>query len=260
LIAIWSITDLRFIVFIILKVDFLSTCCITLGKGKTTMTIENENSLKKLVGMLIEVLHGEYSDTRDLAVIQLSILGEKAVPYISAYLKDEAEKEADMIKYFELYKDWQIKDQKYYQAKRNFEGIFFREWDTEKAKEKMRYEELLQKTLNEFATSRKVWKDYANVLINKYNISDPYFFDDSNDATPEYIASKIEFAVGGESRRHAIEGALKALEIMGAKKAIPLLQSCPVYQFPYREYCDAPLTPVFEKVNETIKIIQNATS
>jgi hypothetical protein len=70
------------------------------------MSVTNKSSLKKMVGMLIEVLHGEYQDTRDLAVVQLSIFDEKAVPYISSFLEGEAEKERDMIKYFELYKTW----------------------------------------------------------------------------------------------------------------------------------------------------------
>ena len=83
------------------------------------MPLENENAVKKLVGMLIEVLHGEYSDTRDLAVVQLAILGEKAVPYISAYLEELADKVNEMIKYDELYTDFTNKRDKFREAERS---------------------------------------------------------------------------------------------------------------------------------------------
>ena len=46
--------------------------------------------------MLISVLHGEYSDTRELAVVQLVVLGEKAIPPLTAYLKKEDEIEAGL--------------------------------------------------------------------------------------------------------------------------------------------------------------------
>jgi hypothetical protein len=220
------------------------------------MTVAKENSVKKLVGMLIEVLHGEYSDTRDLAVVQLSILGEKAVPYLSAYLEDEADKENDMIKYFELFKNWCFKSGKSVQDEGMFNSISIRGWDTDKAKEKMQYQESLEKSRREEAESLKAWTEFAKIIIKKWNITDAYFFDDSDDASPEYVASHIESAVGHVPRRHAIEGVLKALGIIGDVKVIPLLERLPVYQFPHEG--ESPLIPVFEKAKETIESIQNS--
>ncbi len=43
----------------------------------------------KLIDMLIEVLHGEYSDTRALAAIQLVLLGNKSIPPLLNYLEKE---------------------------------------------------------------------------------------------------------------------------------------------------------------------------
>lgn len=46
--------------------------------------------------MLIEVLHGEYSDTRQLAVVQLVLIGEKAIPPLISFLKKEDKMEKDL--------------------------------------------------------------------------------------------------------------------------------------------------------------------
>ena len=67
-----------------------------------TLSSKDEKKTRKLVGMLIEILHGEYSDTRDLAVVQLALLGEKVVPYICSYLKKEGELESDLIEYHKI--------------------------------------------------------------------------------------------------------------------------------------------------------------
>ena len=197
------------------------------------MTLENENSVKKLVGMLIEVLHGEYSDTRDLAVVQLAILGEKAVPYISAYLEELADKVNDMIKYDELYTD-------YMNARANGE--------TKRAKNAL--------------------SEYATVLIAKWGITKSW-------RVPEWIAGsstinkwiREEIEKKGRATRDAVQGVLKALSIIGDRRVIPLLRRLPIYRFHYEYYgisllydgaraSDRP--PLFEKVKETIDIIQNS--
>jgi hypothetical protein len=46
--------------------------------------------------MLIQVLHGEYSDTRELAVVQLVLIGEKSIQPLIAFLKKEDEMEKDL--------------------------------------------------------------------------------------------------------------------------------------------------------------------
>lgn len=56
---------------------------------------KDDRILRKVVGKLIEVLHGEYSDTRDLAVVQLALLGNKSVPYICSFLEKEGDLERD---------------------------------------------------------------------------------------------------------------------------------------------------------------------
>ena len=37
----------------------------------------DEPTISKIVGMLIQILHGEYSDTGELAVIQLAVLAKR---------------------------------------------------------------------------------------------------------------------------------------------------------------------------------------
>ena len=46
--------------------------------------------------MLIEVLHGEHSDTRDLAVVQLVLLGNKSVAPLLNYLEKEEKMHFDL--------------------------------------------------------------------------------------------------------------------------------------------------------------------
>jgi hypothetical protein len=48
-----------------------------------------------LVGMLIQVLHGEYSDTRELAVVQLVLIGNNAIKPLEAFLGKEEEWQRD---------------------------------------------------------------------------------------------------------------------------------------------------------------------
>lgn len=67
------------------------------------MSRNNDELIKKVVGKLISVLHGEYSDTRDLAVVQLALLGKKAVPYLCLYLQKEVDMENDLIIYHEMH-------------------------------------------------------------------------------------------------------------------------------------------------------------
>jgi hypothetical protein len=222
------------------------------------MSIRNENSLKKLVGMLIEVLHGEYQDTRDLAIVQLSIFGEKAVPYISRFLEDEAEKEGDMMKYFVLYKAWKVQDWKASEDEGKFRSIYVQGWDSARAKEKLQLEEIWHKSAKNARELATRWENFATTLIEKYKIEDGYF-NSLEDESLQYFAQKIEDACGGAPRRRAIEETLRALSIRGDKKVIPLLERLPVYQFPYngREDDEQELKPVFAKAKYTIESIQN---
>lgn len=50
---------------------------------------QTEETTNKLIGTLIEVLHGQYEDTRQLAVVQLVLLGNKSVKPLLAYLDKE---------------------------------------------------------------------------------------------------------------------------------------------------------------------------
>lgn len=63
---------------------------------------KDDRILRKVVGKLIEVLHGEYSDTRDLAVVQLALLGNKSVPYICSFLEKEGDLERALIEFHKL--------------------------------------------------------------------------------------------------------------------------------------------------------------
>ncbi len=60
------------------------------------MTEIDEQTTDKVAGMLIQVLHGQYSDTRELAVVQLVLMGKKAVPPLMAYLEKEEALEQDI--------------------------------------------------------------------------------------------------------------------------------------------------------------------
>ncbi|MGA3290730.1 MAG: hypothetical protein ABSD42_10895 [Candidatus Bathyarchaeia archaeon] len=59
----------------------------------------SENIIQKAVGLLISALQGEYSDTRDLAVVQLVLLGEKCIPYLVSYLRKQEKNEEDIVEY-----------------------------------------------------------------------------------------------------------------------------------------------------------------
>ena len=60
------------------------------------MTEIGDQTTDKLADMLIQVLHGQSSDTRELAVVQLVLMGKKAVPPLMAYLKKEEALEQDI--------------------------------------------------------------------------------------------------------------------------------------------------------------------
>jgi hypothetical protein len=57
---------------------------------------QSDETTNKLVGMLIQVLHGEYSDTRDLAVVQLVLLGNKSVKPLLTYLEKEEHMQTEL--------------------------------------------------------------------------------------------------------------------------------------------------------------------
>jgi hypothetical protein len=56
----------------------------------------DEQTTNKLAEMLISVLHGQQSDSRELAVVQLVLMGKKAVPPLMAYLEKEEALEQDI--------------------------------------------------------------------------------------------------------------------------------------------------------------------
>jgi hypothetical protein len=217
----------------------------------------NDESFRKLVGMLIEVLHGEYSDTRDLAVVQLSILGNRAIPFISSFLEQEAEKENDMIKYFQLYQDWR---KQYWVAdkdEREFRSVYVQGWNSDMAKKKLQLEEVWQKSAKHTRELEILWQKFASDLIEKYQIRDTYF-NSLTDESPQYFAEKIEQVCGGVSRRRAIEGALNALSIIDDEKVMPLLERLPVYQFPYenKEDSEQSLKSVFSKAKAILELMR----
>jgi hypothetical protein len=60
------------------------------------LTEIDDQTSDKLAGMLIQVLHGQSSETRELAVVQLVLMGKKAVPPLMAYLEKEEALERDI--------------------------------------------------------------------------------------------------------------------------------------------------------------------
>lgn len=60
------------------------------------MTETNEQTTNKLVDILIQVLHGQLSDSRHLALVQLVVLGDKAVQPLRAYLEKEEALQNDL--------------------------------------------------------------------------------------------------------------------------------------------------------------------
>ena len=169
-----------------------------------TLSSKDEKKTRKLVGMLIEILHGEYSDTRDLAVVQLALLGEKVVPYICSYLKKEGELESDLIEYHKI------------------------------NEEKGGWSPELTSFANDF---KKKWG--CNPSTTSHGETDKR---------------------DSEQRRCAVEGALKALSIIGDPKAIPVLQRLPICNYEIRAEMEVIVkgkVPLFEKAGETIERIQS---
>jgi hypothetical protein len=60
------------------------------------LTEIDDQTSDKLAGMLIRVLHGQSSEVRELAVVQLVLMGKKAVPTLMAYLEKEEALERDI--------------------------------------------------------------------------------------------------------------------------------------------------------------------
>ena len=189
--------------------------------------------IKKVVGMLIEVLHGKYSDTRDLAVVQLVLLGEKAVPYICSYLRKEADLENDLKNYSDYIDKidrinalrYRARTDEYYARVSDFTEEEMEILKTaEEAKAKVRPME------NEF---KKKWGLDPSRIFPRYNSVD----------------SEIESFLS--SRRTAVEGALKALSIIGDTKVIPFLEKLSLSQ-PRKEDIES----LFIKAKETIEKIR----
>src|SRR4030042_2076948 len=94
------------------------------------MPKEDEDLIQKLTGMLIQVLHGEYTDTRELAVVQLVLLGDKCVPYVCSYLEREAEMENDLITHHKLHIEHHRNegDREATRVLNQFREVFQRKW------------------------------------------------------------------------------------------------------------------------------------
>lgn len=188
--------------------------------------------IKKVVGMLIEVLHGKYSDTRDLAVVQLVLLGKKAVPYICSYLRKEAHLENDLKNYSDYIDKidrinalrYRVRTDKYYARVSDFTE---EEMEILKTAEEAKATPMEKRAcaINEF---KKKWgRDPSHILSP-----------DSYD--------QVDFL---SSRRTAVEGALKALSIIGDTKVIPFLEKLPLVHLKKEE-------PLFIKAKETIEKIR----
>lgn len=174
------------------------------------MSSNDEKKTRKLVGMLIEVLHGDYSDTRDLAVVQLALLGQRAVPYICSYLKEEGELEKDLIEYHKMHEKW---------SRGGYRG-----------KDDLRVK--LYEAMTKFADNFK----------KKWGCS-------------PYECGKTD-REDSEQRGYAVDGALKALSLIGDPKAIPVLRKLPIYNYSSSGFI-AYRTPIFGRAKETIERIQS---
>jgi len=65
----------------------------SINNGDTKLSEEIKN---KIIDMLIEVIHGEHSDTRHLAVVQLVLLGNKSVNPLLTFLEKEEKVHFDL--------------------------------------------------------------------------------------------------------------------------------------------------------------------
>ena len=176
-------------------------------------------TIRQAVGKLIQVLHGEYSDTRDLAVVQLAVLGEKAVPYILSFLKKEADLERDFV---EIHKIWcRI-------LKEESKGP---SWKVSPASEQ-RLKELEESKKRFLEYFKKKWGFEICVLGNIYY--------PAQETSPPDLWQ----------RKEAVDRALEALAIIGDPKVIPALKKLPVYNYTPRP-TDWPESPLFEKAKET---------
>jgi hypothetical protein len=166
--------------------------------------LSNEESLKDIVGTLISVLHGKYSDTRELAVVQLALLGEKATPHICSYLKDEAKLEEELIKYCETYNKWKTLPQNV--SPPINERARYSEEELESIK--------MQEAMREFERNFESKWNHHPVWYLGYTSSDE-------------SKGGLDYRTG---RMNAVNGALRGLEIIADKRTIPFLKELPLGQ------------------------------
>lgn len=182
--------------------------------------MENDDRiLRKAVGKLIEVPHGEYSDTRDLAVVQLALLGRKAVPYILTFLKKEGELEQDFI-------DYDAISNRY----RHVHAEYITDWRHEGVPRPDKEEEEFDKFCQYF---KKKWG---------WSIRDEHL--------PSRDTERFD------RRKRAVDGALEALAIIGHLGVIPTLKAFPIHDWEIDGIFDD-VGPLFENVKKTIGKIQS---
>jgi len=64
--------------------------------------MDTEKRVRKAVGILVSELNARYEGTRKIAMAQLILLGEQAVPYLSAYVNEQVNFFSDQSKLDEL--------------------------------------------------------------------------------------------------------------------------------------------------------------
>jgi len=165
-----------------------------------------EESLRKIVGLLISVLGSEYSDSRDLAIAQLVQLAPKSIQYLNSYLMDESNILKDIAKLKE------VANKSFKKPGQRFYGYGPR--DEESLKDELLYIELKKKYDSQVKSRNNEVRKLVKDIESKYKIK-LLLPNDSDDVYIQYV-QKLEWPVE-YTKTLMNQGVHEVLRILGEK-------------------------------------------
>jgi hypothetical protein len=158
----------------------------------------------KVVGLLISVMQGEYSDTRDLAVAQMVLLGDKALPHLTAFLRREEKLEEEIVAYDIVY-------QRRMRSNYSLPDV---------VDEKVRSCELADEEISAICSQYELGSDQKETIIGIVNLA----------RFEKVSKQKWGFDVKGFASQNSprrpsgIENALRAARMLNTKERFPFLE------------------------------------